>query len=310
MNTQLPTAGGYDSYYKEIERRVEASKQGESKFFEKIESGGTDLPYDLPDQKHVVFSLSTQEIPPRAIDTLQPALRILGCFPTRIDAQEYAESVAETNKNVSLFIDDCREWIVSANTWDNLKNAEHLKSVKETLLSEYRDARTRNEREFEDARAGKDVERTMEKRSEQPDNVPLTTSDSRSHVLRGGNSVPSQDMAVVLILPNRKTGEFCFQVLGCFAKKEDAERWIVNVASRKIVIFDIHVVATCQWIFPNRMDGDGAQDQKYRTPELQKIMDHKQGAPAEIKQFEDWMSENQISETSQDETSSLERIDE
>ena len=71
MNT-LPAQAGYSSYVEEIERRVEASKQGESKLFDKVVSSGSDLPYELTEQRFVVFSLSTG-IPPKAID---PATRV------------------------------------------------------------------------------------------------------------------------------------------------------------------------------------------------------------------------------------------
>ena len=156
-----------------------------------------------------------------------------------------------------------------------MKDPAYLQAHRENLLKTYRERRHASDKEFDDARRGNDVERTVEHTSEPVDDVPLRTDRSRSHMLKGGNQLAAQDLAVVVIVPDKVTGEFCFQVLGCFSKKEEADRWICNVASRKIVAFDIHVVATYQWIFPNRIDGDGAQDINTAHPNFK---DH--GSPA------------------------------
>jgi len=301
MDTNFSKVGGsqgYGDYYQEIDRRVEASKESESKYFDPVESSGTDLPFDRHDQVYTVFSLSTKGIPPKAINPLQPAFRIVGCFPTLTEAKEHAEHVSESNPSTSLFIDQCRNWIVAPDTIEHMTDAEHMTKVKEKLLSRYADERKNDNEEFEQARKGDEIERTLRKSTnDDVDDVPVTTQNSKSHIIRGRCDIQGQDLAVVVLLPNRDTGEFAFQVMGCFSKQEDADRWIRNVVSRKVVNYDIHVVSTCQWIFPNRMQGDGASDQQYRTPELQKIMTRQRAAPQEVKQFEDWLEENKTEET-------------
>lgn len=288
---------GYQTYFDEINRRAEATKDEDSKFFKKIDTGGQDLPFELNDQKYVVFSLSSKEIPPKAIDAKQPAFRIMGCFSSQEDAKEHADFVSESNKQVSLFIDECRTWIVIPDTFENCVNAQHISDVKTKLLQEYAKVRKHDDEEFEKAREGCDIERTVRTESDaQVDNVPKTTPESRSHILKGSCNIHGQDLAVVVILPNHDTGEAMFQILGCFSKQEDADRWIRNVASRKILNYDMHVISTCQWIFPNRMQGDGAQNMEYRNPELQKIMEKQRAAPGEVKQFEEWVNQNNESE--------------
>lgn len=291
------TSQGYGDYYKEINRRVEATKQGESKFFERVEQSGNDIPLERPDQKFVLFSLSTKEIPPKAINPLQPAFRIIGCFPSLNDTKEHAEFVAESNPSVSLFIDECRNWIVAPQTFDQMTDAAHIENVKTTLIKEYKARRKNDNEEFESARRGDDVQRTQKEKEDELDGVPIVKENSKSHIMRGHCDIKGQDLAVVILLPNKKTGEFLFKVMGCFEKQEEADRWVKNVVSRNITEFDIHVVSCCQWIFANRMGDDGALDHQYRSSELQNIMNRQRVAPTEVKQFEEWLAENEEQNT-------------
>jgi hypothetical protein len=282
---------GYSEHFKEIERRAEASKEGESVYFEKKESSGSDLPFKIPDQKHLVFSLSTESIPPKSVNKLQPALRIYGMFSQQVDAKEHCEFIQEYNKNCSLFIDESLKWIIAPSSFEKILDAKYVESTTKKILQEYLEKREDDNKEFEQSKQGEDVERTIRSMDNEVDDVPVVNETSKSHILKGNVHVKDQNYAAIVILPNSKEGEFIFQCLGCFSTIDEADRWVLNVASREITHFDIHIVSTGQWIYPNRMDGDGAGEHKYRTPELQKIMDRKRAAPAEVKQFEQFMSE-------------------
>jgi hypothetical protein len=284
---------GYSDYYREIERREQS--EGESKYFERISTSGTDLPYERNDQLFFVYSLSTKGIPPKAIDELHPSFRIAAAFPTSEEAREHAVVVAADNPQSSFFVGSCREWIVAPTTIERFQDQSVHEEIKTSILEEYMKVRARNDKEFENVRKDSEFERSVdETRIEEVDDVPIVTVASKSHMLKGRHELADQQFAAVVVLPGSK-GEFVFQMLACFPTEDEADRWIVNVASRKITAYDIHLISCCKWLFAHRLKGDGAMKDRYRTKELEKIMERRRDAPREVRDYEEHLAEQEES---------------
>lgn len=269
--------------YDEIERRKN-SDNSEQMFFEKSEKS-TNLDYKISDQMFVLFSISSESIPPLSTVPNNPAIKIYGCFQSEEDAKEHAEHVSSLDKACSLFINSTHQWIVAASSLSRAQDTTLMGNVITDRLKEYLKVRLSDNKEFEDTLEKKDVERTV--KPEYDDKPAYVTEKSRSHKSKSGSDVRGQKYAVVVFLPDTETGEPIFVVYGCLETQEEADSWVRNVLSRKITEYDIHVVSTCEWLFLNRMQGDGAHSNKYRTPELEKIMEAQRSAPEQIKQYEE-----------------------
>lgn len=269
--------------YDEIERRKN-SDNSEQVYFEKSEKT-TNLSDKIGDQVFVLFSLSSEKVPPISTSKNNPAIRIYGCFPTEEDAKEHAQEIVSVDKNCSLFINKTHQWIVAASSIDRMSDSNLLGNIITDRLKEYLKVRMEDSKEFDSALQEHGTERTV--RPEYEETPIVRTEKSRSHKTKSGTEVRGQKYAVIVFLPDPKTGEPIFLVYGCLETQEEADTWIRNVLCKKVTEYDLHIVSTCEWLFLNRMQGDGAQAQKYRTPELEKIMEKQKNAPEEIKQYEE-----------------------
>ncbi len=281
--------------YEEIARRRN-SDHSEQVYFEKSDKT-TNIKDSIPDQKYFLFSLSSEKVPPISTASNNPAIRIYGCFQTEEDAREHAQEIVKLDSSCSLFINKTQQWVVAASSIDRMGDYNLQANIVTDRLKEYLKERVQDNKEFEDTVKGECEERTVKPEFEQP---PVTVNEkSRSHKIKNGSEVHGQKYAVIVFIPDTKTGEPIFLVYGCLETKEEADTWIRNVVSRKVTEYDIHVVSTCQWLFLNRMQGDGAQTQKYRTPELEKIMEKQKNQPQEIKEYEEMYNarNNNISES-------------
>ena len=274
--------------YEEIARRRN-SDHSEQLYFEKSEKT-TNMGETIPDQLFVLFSLSSEKIPPLSTKPNNPAIRIYGCFQSEEDAKDHAKDISNIDKNVSLFINKTREWIVAASSIERMQDQALLANIATDRLKEYLKERMEANREFESSVKQEDTERTVREEFEQP---PVYTHEkSKSHKVKNGMEVHGQKYAVIIFLPDVKPGEPLFLVYGALETKEEADTWIRNVVCRKVTEYDVHLVSTCEWLFINRMQGDGAQSQRYRTPELEKIMEKAKNQPDEIKQYEEMYGNN------------------
>jgi len=268
--------------YDEIERRKTADNS-ERIHFEKSDNS-TNLKEIIEDQSYTLFSISSERIPPCSTAQKNPAVRIYGTFPTEADAKEHAECVASIDPKCSLFINKTNQWLVVPSSIDRIQDGELCNSIITERLQEYLKIRLENSKEFDENL--KDVtERTVRPEYEEK---PITKHEnSKAHKAKNGCEVRGQKYAVIVFLPDEKTGEPIFLIHGCLESQEEADTWIRNVLSKKVTEYDIHVVSTCEWLFLNRMQGDGAKNNKYRTPELEKIMEHQRNAPEEIKSYQE-----------------------
>lgn len=268
--------------YEEISRRRN-SDHSEQVFYKKSEKT-TNLKEDIPDQTYFLFSLSSERVPPISTSLNNPAIRIYGCFPTEEDAKEHAQEIIKRDSNCSLFINQTQQWVVAASSIERMSDLNLQANIVTDRLKVYLKERLKDSQEFDQSVKGECNERTVKEEFEQP--PVIFNKKSKSHKVKSGSEVHGQKYAVIVFLPDTKTGEPIFLVYGCLESKEEADTWVRNVVSRKVTEYDIHIVSTCQWLFLNRMQGDGAQAQKYRTPELEKIMEKHKNQPQEIKEYE------------------------
>ena len=284
MDTSLKTIEeAFKPAYEEIARRRN-SDHSEQIYFEKNENT-TNLKEKIEDQQYFLFSLSSERVPPISVSKKNPAIRIYGCFQTEEDAREHAEEVAKLDPSCSLFINKTHQWVVAASSIERMSDFNLQANIVTDRLKEYLKERMNDNKEFEQSLKGESVERTVKEEFVPP--PVIVNEKSRAHKIKHGSEVHDQKYAVIVFLPDSKTGEPVFVVYGCLSTKEEADNWIRNVVSRKVTEYDLHIVSTCQWLFLNRMQGDNAQTQKYRTPELEKIMQKHKNQPEEIKEYEE-----------------------
>jgi len=269
--------------YDEIERR-KTSDNSEQKYFEKT-SGSDNSPFKLQDQVFFLFSISSEKIPPCSTTSTNPAIRIYGCFATENDAKEHAQEVMAIDPKCSLFIDETHKWIVTASSISRMQDEKLIGDIITDRLKEYLSIRMHDNKEFDSAIQGGEVERTT--RPEYEEKPIVTNEKARSHKLKSGSDVRGQKYAIIVFLPDESTGEPVFVVYGCMETREEADAWVRNIVGRNVTEYDLHIVSTCEWLFLNRMQGNGAQSHKYRTPELEKIMEKQRNAPEEIKEYEE-----------------------
>lgn len=279
--------------YDEIERRKNADTT-EQMYFEKSEKS-TNLKERIPDQEYMLFSISSEGIPPLSTKPNNPAVKIYGCFASEEDAKEHALEIVKVDNSCSLFINKTNQWAVAASSISRMQDETLIANVVTDRLKEYLKVRMEDNKEFDETVKKNEVERTVKPEYEEE---PIVRNEkSRSHKTKVGLEVRGQKFAVIVFLPDPVTGEPIFIVYGCLESQEEADTWVRNVLCRKVTEYDIHVVSTCEWLFLNRMRGDGAQSHKYRTPELEKIMEAQRNAPEQIKEYEEMYGHKNEPET-------------
>ena len=97
MNTSVKSIEeAFKPAYDEIERRKNSDNR-EQLYFEKSDKT-TNLGEKIGDQVFILFSLSSEKIPPLSTAPNNPAVKIYGCFPTMEDAKEHAEDIVKNEK--------------------------------------------------------------------------------------------------------------------------------------------------------------------------------------------------------------------
>ena len=78
--------------------------------------------------------------------------------------------------------------------------------------------------------------------------------------------------------------------MGCFESTTEADKWCRDVGSRHVTEFDLFVVPTCEWFYPNG-EGKCSSNERYRVGELQRIMDAAKKNPQDVKDYKAWKRE-------------------
>ena len=287
----------------EIRRRAsvqaEGAEQLNSRVFARVDDDGLDEPFENPEQVFIVFSLSQREFAPVPRDSSRPGLCIYGSFETRAEAMEHAAIVQKAHPAYSILIDQTHTWICAAATIAHLTDPKHVSAQKTRLLTQAAERREQSQREFQEnvtARRvgevtkeesnGEDADDTAAEhaRAQNDDDEPDRTNARLARACR----VDGHALAVVSFVPDDSAyHEFIFRVYGCFSDETAANKFVRNVCGCQVQDFDIDVIKTCCWTFPQQMQGKNARKEVYRSEELNKIMTAFKQAPQEVKRFYD-----------------------
>lgn len=281
--------GTFMEHHKEIQRRREIKEQGleDEKTFTRVASS-INFDFRSPDQKFTVFSLSQQKFAPIPENLSNPAVCIYGAFPTYEEALEYArDSVLSEHKQISVLADETHKWIVAVKHPENLMNETYVTQHRDKLLGNHMKRLHMNLKDFEENVQEKKTGRIVE---EDDDDLVVVEPKhkGKSHKISNKLDVRGQKLAVVSFLKDdADVPEFLFQVYGFFEKEEDANAYIRNVCGDKVQDFDLDVVSTCEWIFPQSMSYDKANKEVFRSEELDNIMQTHKKQPQEVARFKE-----------------------
>jgi hypothetical protein len=276
---------------KEMQRRREVSENISDTSFPK--HGTCNLPLKIPGQNIVLFSTSHIKMYPSISEPDDPAVKFYGIFPDNESAQEYINEVGL--RNINLQLHPTQEWGVLVSQEDHLNN-EYINEKKNNILNYYLKQREELNAEFDNNVGSKSTgENTLEP-------IKPASSSSRfdhKNTLRGmkkisglGNVNPiyGQKYFVVSFLPDPlgTVPELLFTVHGAFDTQSDADLWIRHVLSEYIKDVDIDIVNSCQWLFPQKIQGKDFSEEKFRGEELNNVMHYHKSEPSKIKQFDEW----------------------
>jgi hypothetical protein len=264
------------------------------------------------EQRVALLSLSQKGFAPRSADGAS-AIRVYGCFPSAEEAREHAALVEQHDPGVSLLCHPVGEWGVAVETPDRLALAPTLRDAK---LKAYMRRRRTSEEVFERRR-----QRALDVSDASGTSAPLSTADDLDDVdddddarARAGAAADGADGAVVDgAAPRRRrlaaaaqlcgqrvaaisfvvddTSEFLYCVHGCLDSHDEADAFVRNDVSRRIVDFVTDVVATCAWVFPATMGDDIIRSEHFRHEELDKIMAYRRTEPTRVREYREWLEE-------------------
>ena len=266
----------FEPHYKEIQRRaaVKDVQDFESSSFEKIESDRLDDDFVNKEQQYIVFSLSQEEFAPLPTDPASPAVNIYGAFETAADAYEHAKCVQRENPSFSLMVNRTHQWIAAVSTKGRLADQGYVNTHTEKLLRDVEDRRVQNRNEFEENVKKRQIGSSNGPKKDDEEKKACSDALGAPHKVKAASKLADQKYAVCSFVkdPFGSPPEFLFMVYACYEDEAAANRYVQNTAGNHVKHFDIDVVQTCAWIFPQKMDGASAKREVYRCNELNKIM--------------------------------------
>jgi len=280
-------------HHGEIQRRVAVAESVVTGVaaFARAEGIGDDPPMVDPDQRFVLFSVSHEGVPPRALDRTRPALRVYGYFPDQDEARRMAEVVAAQDPDCCLQLNRTHEWILACRTLPRLGDAAAVAAKTERLLRAHVAAQALRRDEFDSTvrsmQEDRSGDRPLRETTESDDEDEPGTTKAAEAVAEvpmlppGGRRAPTSlpaccdvsgqgvvAMSTVADAEEPESPEFLFRVYGCFANEVDADRYVRNVASVEVTEFDVDVALARKWLHPTlQMDVKG----EYRSTELTKL---------------------------------------
>lgn len=282
----------YEPAFEEIARRAQAAQEGHR-------SGRVVDAVDLPGlegQDWALLSVGTSVLAPKPLEQEHPALRVYGAFGTREEAAEHGEVLSDVDKESSQIRLRTRSWFMMPQTEEALRDPlAHEERMKERL-EQHRKKREEEHRRFDEA-----VRTHAEHEQKQVSAVQWSEEDEATQEaeraiytpprrLRAGAEVRQQGAVVLSVIPDRSgAGECIFCVLGCHETSADAHAWVQKIVEEYVVTTDLVVAHTCEWLFPN--GADATQQEHYRNPELQKIMDAAKKNTEGVQRYKAWEME-------------------
>lgn len=284
----------YAKNHSEIQRRHQLATDTEKqnpRTFERAPDA-PEIPFKLDAQTHFVWSASHESMAPKARDARHPALRIYGLFPSHSEAVEHAQVVASLDPTCSLMVSPTHEWTVLPRAPERLADAEtHVAAV----LAAYDERREESKRTFEENVAKHRGGKGKKRADDRGDDVPTQEGEAPAP-RRLGRDAEVRDQSLVAVSfvedTTQPVGEPVFQVYAAFANTIDADAW-ARAAGDTVVAYDIDVVSTCVWLFPNDVAPEKIGKEVYRSKELESIISNHRKQPQMCENFERWRQESE-----------------
>ena len=281
----------FEQHHNEIQRRSQITQQGltDDRQFSKVKDA-VNYDFHIKDQQFLVFSISQKSFAPIPVDLSNPAVCIYGCFPTNEEAVEFAHEVIKEHGNISVFVDKLHNWITAVKDPSCLTES-YVEAHKAKLLKSHQEMIHANLKEFEENVKNQTAGNSSSKK-EQVEDITDKNTKGKSHKISNKLDIRGQKLAVVsFVKDTADIPEFLFQVYGFFDKEEDANAYIRNVCGDKVEDFDIDLISTCEWVYPQNMNYENANKEVFRSEELDKIMQNHRNQPKEVAKFKEAMRE-------------------
>ena len=282
-------------YHEEIKRRAKTAKSKTPAMtgmtrFERVEGGGVDYPFQDETHSFVLFSTSHVGMRPFSLLPSEPALRVYGTFATREEAIQHAAVVQQCDQGCDLQLDETHKWIVGCSTKERMTDEAEVEGKRETILKKYVTERKVAANEFVDNVNNQLTGGSVPKKEEEEVCEALEVkSKAPLHISRMAE-VRDQSVVVMSCLPDTEGSppEFLFKVYRCCSSEAEADAFIRNVAAGEVTDFDIDVVNSCEWVYPQQASGEKIRKEVYRDPELGKIMTSHKTSGSRVADFEKW----------------------
>jgi hypothetical protein len=300
----------FGQHQKEISRRSKVVESGalNSTSFPRSKESANDLPFKIPGQEWILFSVSHVRMSPVCEDPCRPAVRFYGLFESAEDASDHARVVLQSDPSVNLQVSRTHEWVSMCSTPERLADDTAVRTHVKTLLAEHTSTRTSATKEFNNnvqlkrggkgcAQSNEDDQNRLSRQAKVEANR-LAQGDAKKELCRAAKlprtaEVRDQSVAVVSFIsdPKQPIPEPLFRVYSAFNTQADADVYVRNTAGEHVRDHDIYVVSLCEWLHPQDIDSTKLANEVYRSEELNSVMANHKSQPQKIEQFKKWREE-------------------
>ena len=275
----------FKPHQEEIRSRVKSTVEDHAtRSFEVVDSG-IDLPYVIPDQRYVLLSLSHVEFGPKATDPRHPAVCIYGVFETAEDASEHASHITAMHPEFSLIVHPTHEWFVGTSHLAHM-TSEYTRTHITTMLERETKKREADTVQFEKNVETHEIPEASEKEEKTEEPNKIVDGKGKKFKIRSGCGVCNQTVLAVSFV--RDTGdipEFIMRVYAAFENENTANAYVRNVAGEKVYNYDIDVISTCSWVYPQSLLSTSAPKEVFRSDELTRVMAAHKSNPKQVERF-------------------------
>ena len=300
----------FGQHHKEISRRskVVESDALNSTSFSRSKESANDLPFKIPGQDWILFSVSHVRMSPVCEDPRNPAVRFYGLFESAEDASDHARVVLQIDPSVNLQVSRAHEWVSMRSTPERLSDDVAVRAHVKDLLSEYTSERSSATKEFKEnvnlKKGGRGSSQSDEEKQKlMSDNARREANrlaeDYEKKELRRATKLPrmaevrDQAFAVVSFVSDTKQPipEPLFHVYSSFNTQAEADVYVRHTAGEHVRDHDMYVVSLCEWLHPQNIDSTKLANEVYRSEELNSVMANHKSQPQKIEQFKKWREE-------------------
>ena len=297
----------FGQHHKEIKRRsqvVDSSGLNPASF-PRSKEAANDLPFHIPGQEWVLFSVSHVRMSPVCEDPRKPSVRLYGLFQSAEEATDHARVVQQIDASVNLQVCRAHEWVSMRSTPERVRDDEATRRHVASLLSEYDAERRAASQEFQKnvqsktggsgTPASQEAERKRlsDRAREEANRLAGGVSGDETQTLRRATRLPrtaevrDQSVAVVSFLPDsvQTIPEPLFRVYAAFGTQAEADVYVRNTVGEHVREVDVFVVSLCEWLLAQDIDSANLSNEVYRSEELSSVMSNHKSQPQKVEQF-------------------------